>query len=328
MSISYYCRKSRQNSKGLAPVEISVCICGERWQLSLPRKTRPSDFQKDIRSRKQNPTKDYTSAVTAKIEEFQTKLLRANMPFTKESLKEFIYFGFSANSYTMGYLYESFLRMQMKKVKARLSTMPNYRKYEIVRNLLYSHSNIHSDTHLVSLWLKDIEDFNTYLLSIYDSTTVAGMLQKLKSMFLYAQRNKMISENPFFGFSISRKQKDVQFLTQEEVSRIKKATMPTARLEMYRDLFVFQCYTALSFVDMQNLRPEDYKKNEYGYVYVEKERAKTGVKFCAILFEDALKIAKKYEYELPMVHCQNYNNGLKVIGDICGINKPMHSHIG
>lgn len=327
-SISFYCRNSMKRKCGLAPIEVSIVYNGERWILALPRKEDPAVFEKEMYSRKQNPTKDYTSAVTAKIRSFQTQLLLENRPFTRETLKEFIYFGFSDNHYTMGFLFEVFLESQMKKVGAKLSTQPNYRKYEIVRDLVFGHGCIRKDMHLTSIRQKHIVDFNTYLLSRYDSTTVAGMMQKLKSVFLYALRNKMITENPFFGFTITRKQKEVQFLTQEEVARIKDAVMPTGRMEVYRDLFVFQCYTALSFVDMENLMEEDFKKNEYGYVYVEKERAKTGVKFCAILFEDAIRIAEKYGFRLPAVHCQNYNGGLKVIADICGITKPMHSHIG
>ena len=48
----------------------------------------------------------------------------------------------------------------------------------------------------------------------------------------------------------------------------------------------------------------------------------------AILFEDAISIAQKYNYELPMLSNQKYNAYLKVIADICTIEKPLHTHIG
>ncbi len=328
-SITYYCRKCKVNKGSkLAPIEISICINGERWLITLPRKANPDDFKKEMRSIKQTPLKTYTSAVSAKIESLQTRLLMEGRPFTKEAVREFIYFGFTDNHYTMGYLFDLFLQSQYKKVEAKISTLKNYRKYEIVRDLLYKNSDIKAETHLISIHLKNIIDFNTFLLSKYDSTTVAGMMQKLKSVILFGLRNRIMTDNPFLGFTISRKQKEVEFLTQEEIKRIKTAQMPTSRMEIYRDLFLFQCYTCLSFKDMENLVPSDFKKNEYGYIYVEKERAKTGVKFCAIMFEDAEKIAERYDYKLPTVHVQNYNNGLKLIADICHIDKPMHSHIG
>ena len=109
----------------------------------------------------QTPTKDYTSAVAAKIQGFQTKCLLEGRPFTKEGIKEFIHFGFTDDHYTMGFIFEGFLKTQKKKVDGGLSTYRNYRKYEIVRDLLYAHSDIHENTHLSAIRQKHIIDFNT-----------------------------------------------------------------------------------------------------------------------------------------------------------------------
>ena len=327
-NISFYCRKSKENTKGFAPIEVRVCHNGNSFMTSLPRKANPQDFKMQMASRKQTAIKTYTSAIASKIEDLQIKLLLEGKPFTKETLQTYIYYGFTEQHYTVGAMMQGFLTSQMKKVEAGISTFKNYRKYEIVRDLFYSHSGINEKTLATAIKHSTIIDFNTYLMSKYDTTTVAGMMQKLKSVILYGLRNKMLQENPFLGITISRKEKDVEFLTQQEVNAIRQAIMPTVRLEMMRDLFLFQCYTALSYCDMMSLVPDDYKTNEYQHVYIVKERAKTGVKFCAILFEDALAIAKKYDWKLPHIVLQNYNNGLKVIGDICRIEKPLHSHIG
>ena len=327
-SISFYCRNCKKNAKGLAPIEVRVTINGNVILTSLPRKANPKDFKRDMLSRQQTDIKTYTSLVSSKIDELYLKLLLEGRTLTKDALRDYIYYGFTEQHYTVGALFQGFLSSQMKKVDAGLSTYKNYRKYEIVRDLFYEHSGITANHQAVQIKNKTIEDFNSILLSKYDSTTVAGMMQKLKSVILYGIRNKMLVENPFFGFKISRKEKEVQFLTQDEVRLIRAAIMPTERLMMMKDLFLFQCFTAISYCDMMALIPSDYKKNEYGNVYIVKPRAKTGVKFCAILFEDALSIAEKYNWQLPHIVMQNYNSGLKIIGDICKIDKPLHSHIG
>lgn len=327
-SICFYCRKSKQNAKGFAPIEVKVTTNGNIYLTSLPRKAKPQEFKRDMMSRQQTDIKTYTSTIYHKIEELHLKLLLEGRVLTKDILRNYIYYGFTEQQYTVGALFQGFLTSQMKKVDAGLSTYKNYRKYEIVRDLFYKHSGVQANCQAVAIKNRTIEDFNSTLLSIYDSTTVAGMMQKLKSVILYGIRNKMISENPFFNFRISRKEKEVEFLIQEEVNMIREAVLPTERLSQMRDLFLFQCFTAISYCDMMALVPTDYKTNEYGDVYIVKQRAKTGVKFCAILFEDALIIAQKYDWRLPRIVMQNYNNGLKVIGDICKIDKPLHSHIG
>lgn len=327
-TISFYCRKSKENVAGLAPIEVSVCLGGERIVSTLPRRCKPSEFNKMIKSRTQNPIKEYTAIIAEKIEELKTKCLIDGICFSKEILRTSIQYGFVEHHFTIENLFDAFLESQWKKVKAKLSSEKNYRKYEIVRDLFYKHSGVKANTRAISLRQKNVIDFNTKLMELYDSTTVAGMMQKLKSVFLHALKNKMIQENPFMGFKICRKEKEVEFLTQEEVAKIRTAQMPSQNLEKVRDLFLFQCYSALSYCDMAALHPSDFQINEYGYIYIDGERLKTKVKFVAILFEDAITIAKKYEYNLPTISNQRYNTNLKIIADICGISKPLHTHIG
>ena len=327
-SITFYCRKSRVNSKGTAPVEVRVTTNGKVIMTSLPKRAVPEDFAKQMSSKKPNALKSYTSVIADKIETLQVRLLMEGKPFTTDVLRMYIYYGCTEQHYTIGDLIQGYLTSQLNKVNAGISTYRNYRKYEIVRDLFYKHSGLSEKHQATAIHHNTIVDFNTALMSKYDSTTVAGMMQKLKSIILFGLKSKMITENPFLGFTISRKEKNVEFLTQEEVNLIRIAELPTERLRQMRDLFLFQCFTAISYCDMMRLVPEDYKKNEYGNVYINKERAKTGVKFCTILFEDAISIAEKYHYQLPHIVMQNYNLGLKVIGDICRIDKPLHSHIG
>ena len=327
-SITFYCRNSKTNASGLACIEVCVRLAGERITSTLPRRCAPAEFRKMIQSRTQNPIKQYTTAVASKIEQLITKCLIEGRSFTKEILRTNIQYGFVEYHSTVGDLFRNFLESQRKKVEAKLSTQRNYRKYEIVRDLFFKHSGIRSDSVALSLRQKHIIDFNTKLMELYDSTTVAGMMQKLKSVFLHALKNKMIQENPFMGFKICRKEKEVEFLTQEEVDKIRQAKMPSDNLERVKDLFLFQCYSALSYCDMSALRPSDFQKNEYGYIYINGERLKTKVKFVAILFEDAITIAQKYDYNLPTISNQRYNTNLKIIANICGITKPLHTHIG
>ena len=327
-SITFYCRPSKADRNGNAPIEVAVTLAGERIISTLPRKCKPKDFKRNMESKAKNPIRDYTSVIASKIEALQLKCLIEGRLFNKEVLRTNIMYGFCENRESMGSLFSRFLSSQMKKVNAGSSTLRNYRKYEIVRDLFFDHSDIKEDSLAESVRLRHIVDFNSYLVSQYEEATVAGMMQKLKSVFLYAQKNRMIQESPFLGFKITRKEKEVEFLTEEEVARIRNAVFPTKRMGEMRDLFLFQCFTAISYCDMARLVPEDFKKNEFGHIYITKERAKTGIKFTAILFEDAVTIAEKYNYRLPVLSNTHYNQYLKIIGERCNITKPMHTLIG
>lgn len=100
------------------------------------------------------------------------------------------------------------------------------------------------------------------------------------------------------------------------------------RLDKVRDLFLFQCFTGLSYSDMANLRSDDFCVNKSGQIYIKKTRIKTGMRYVVVLLDDAVRIVKKYGFELPILSNQRYNSYLKEIQDICGIKKPLHTHIG
>ena len=78
---------------------------------------------------------------------------------------------------------------------------------------------------------------------------------------------------------------------------------------------------------MALLEPKDFQSNEEGILYLRKHRKKTGVEFFIVLLPEALAIARKYDFKLPLISNERYNSYLKEIGTICEIDKPMHSHI-
>ena len=84
-SITFYCRKSRVNSKGTAPIEVRVTNNGKVVMTSLPKRAFPEDFVKQMSSKKQNSLKSYTSVIADKIENLQVKLLMEGKSFTNET---------------------------------------------------------------------------------------------------------------------------------------------------------------------------------------------------------------------------------------------------
>ena len=150
-SITFYCRKSKADKRGNAPIEVSVTIGGERIISTLPRRCKPRDFQRNMDSRANNPIKEYTSVIARKIESLQLKCLIEGRMFNKEVLRTNIQYGFCENRDSMGTLFSMFLASQMKKVNAGTSTLRNYRKYEIVRDLFFENSDIKEETLVVSV---------------------------------------------------------------------------------------------------------------------------------------------------------------------------------
>lgn len=61
LNISYYCRNSKKDKKGLAPVEASLIICGQRKFVNLPFKCDPEEFNKKSHIENGYKTLDFCS---------------------------------------------------------------------------------------------------------------------------------------------------------------------------------------------------------------------------------------------------------------------------
>lgn len=87
----------------------------------------------------------------------------------------------------------------------------------------------------------------------------------MKKFIHEAIKDGYLSGNPYtkMQLKISKGEARIdKFLTIEEIHRLETAVMPTASLKEARDLFLFACYTGISYVDLMtfdksNIRTKD-----------------------------------------------------------------------
>ena len=321
-NIGFVCRQSKVTKAGKAPVEMSIIINGKRTYLTLPMKEDPKQFQKLVASKKMNPMKEYLEQIYQKVVVAQTELVKNDIPVTAISLKDYIQNG-CTNSYTIEDLFNEYLKILKKRVGVNL-TAAVYRKYEIVRDLFYT--SISNTKQVNEITNGVIANFYAELNRKYESTTSAAMMVKLKTIITYALDNGKLKINPFNSIKISKRTKEVEYLTLDEIQAIKSKSF-NGRLEKVRDLFLFQCFTGLAYADMAQLTKEDFQFNGE-QIFIKKCRVKTGISYLTVLIDEAVEIIRRYNFELPVLSNQKYNSYLKEIADLCGITKPMHTHIG
>jgi integrase len=88
--------------------------------------------------------------------------------------------------------------------------------------------------------------------------------------------------------------KQIRYLTDEELKLLTEKELPLQRLNNIRDVFLFQCYTGLAYVDVQKLTPQDIKV-ENGDKWIITERVKTGTISEIFLLPEALKLIDRHK---------------------------------
>lgn len=159
--------------------------------------------------------------------------------------------------------------------------------------------------------------------------TIYDYHKYLKLFINDAMIDGLIEQNPykFLPFHIGKGEKQyVDCVTEEQFAAIKKLNLSTPHILHARDLFLFQCYTGLAYSDLASF---DYTNCEEigGKMFYHAKRTKTDTDFVFQLLKPALEILQKYDFKLPKMSNQKYNDYLKVIGEIIGVPK-LHTHAG
>ena len=134
-NVSFYCRSSKTDKQGLAPIKLCIIINGERTIVTLPRKEHPDVFKKETASKRDNPLKQYLDAVRDRLNDYVTEITEAGEPLSAPMLKEYFKYG-GAKSYTIEELFNEYLAILQKRVGMDL-TPRSYRKYELARDKFY-----------------------------------------------------------------------------------------------------------------------------------------------------------------------------------------------
>lgn len=150
----------------------------------------------------------------------------------------------------------------------------------------------------------------------------------LNSFIIDAMNEGLIRKNPYKSLHINKDKKSdglEKYLTKEEFERLSTLELPCDYLRHARDLFVFQTYTCLAYVDLAAFDASLIREVNGRQIYVGK-RGKTKQEYTFLLLQPALKVLERYGGQLPIISNQKYNHYIKMIAVMAGINKPVSSH--
>ncbi|WP_345027394.1 site-specific integrase [Flavivirga jejuensis] len=85
------------------------------------------------------------------------------------------------------------------------------------------------------------------------NNAVMKHIQRLRKMVTLAYHMEWIDRDPFVKFKPVLEKKEREFLTDNELKSIEDISTSIERLSVVKDLFLFSCYTGISYGDIMNL---------------------------------------------------------------------------
>jgi site-specific recombinase XerD len=199
------------------------------------------------------------------------------------------------------------------------------------------------------LYLKELDysfvvKFENYLRAVkprhyrknLQHNAVMKHIQRLRKMITLAYHLDWIEKDPFVKFKPHLERSERGFLTPEELEGIELVKLEIPRLKKVRDLFIFSCYTGISFGDLILLTPQNLVIGIDKKFWIITRREKNGNQVKVPLLAKAMNLLEEYRNNeecqiknslLPTITNQKANSYLKEIAAKCGVKKNLTFHL-
>lgn len=340
----FYLKGKYKEKDVKVPIYLRLTVDGQRSELSVSRKVDPKKWS--ARSGKMkgtnfeaNELNQYLDTVRSRINRIHRQLLEDNKPFTSSDVKN-LYLGKGEKLKMLLELFDEH-NQQMKKLIDIEFALGTYKRYHTTRNHIddFVKSEFRkSDIPVRDVDLKFIKGFEYFLKTAKECNHNSALkyINNFKKIIRMAVAHEWISKDPFYNYKVQFKTVEREFLSKEELQTLVDKKIGGERLNVVRDMFVFCCYTGLSYIDVQKLHPDNIVTHIDGSLWIKSKRTKTKSRLGIPLLPAALAIIEKYQDHpkvvnrdcvLPVLSNQKSNAYLKEIADLCGIKKNLTTHL-
>ncbi|MFI8379811.1 site-specific integrase [Leeuwenhoekiella sp. NPDC079379] len=342
-NIHFWLNLSKRN-EDLAPIYARITVNGKRAEISLQKQTSVTFWdtklkQTNLRSAEGKALNSYLDQVYTKLLTCHNDLLDEFNVVTARSIKA-RFLGQDQNNKTLLEL----VTYHNEKMEGILKpgTLKNYyttKKY--IQHFLIKKKNS-PDLFLKQINYSFIIDFEHYLrkgtpLQTSNPLSNNGImkhLERLRKLMNFALDLGWLEKNPFARYRLKFSKFEKQYLTKDELQKIETADLKISKLQIVRDIFIFACYTGLSFIDIKNLHQNNIVKGIDDSDWIFTQREKNGQVVKVPLLPIPLHLLSKYQKysELhdgllfPVYSNQKVNSYLKDIATLLKIPKHLTFH--
>ncbi|KDN56681.1 site-specific integrase [Flavobacterium seoulense] len=344
ISILFFLKRAKVNSKGLVPIFQRITIAGKRIEKSTGKFIDPTKWS--VEGAKMKGTSLEARTINSHLDILKIKVLEAEKDLynkgesiTAETINNKLT-GVNKRERMIIPIFEEHNR-KMKELIGLEYAAGTYERYVTslrhTKNFLLWKYNM-SDISIDKIDHAFITEYEFYLRSerkCANNTTVK-YIKNFHKIVNQCLANEWINKDPFINYKSKVKEVVREFLDENEIEIIINKDLYIERLELVRDIFIFSCFTGLAYIDVKQLTADNISIGIDGEKWIFKDRQKTDIESRIPLLPMAMEILKKYENHplcvnqnrlLPILSNQRMNSYLKEIATLCKINKDLTFHI-
>jgi len=171
---------------------------------------------------------------------------------------------------------------------------------------------------------------------IVNNNTVMKHIQRLRKVVTLSVKLEWLDKDPFLKYKCKFTRSERTYLSEQDLATIEKKVFAVERLTYIQDLFIFSCYTGMSYIDVVNLLPSDIVMGIDGSKCIYTKRLKNEAPIRVPLLPKAEELIEKYSSDprslhngtvFPSISNQRINSYLKEIAILCSIKAHLTFHV-
>jgi integrase len=344
MNLLFYLKKRQSYQCGPVVIYLRFTVDGHRAEVSTGKACEPLRW--NAQAGRAIGTKEDIRVLNAYLDKLQAQaqahhqlMSAGEETVTAETLKN-RFIGKLEKAHTLVTVFEdhndkmeSLLGQEFEK-----STLQRYKTCLMhTKAFLKLQYNI-SDIPISKINFAFLNDFEYYLRSVRKcgNNSAIKYIKNLGKIVRICLGNGWLAVDPYLNYKPKVKTVHREVLTKEELLRMRKKKFDIERLQVVRDIFLFCCYTGLSYVDVHKLKRSELVKGIDGDLWIYTSRQKTDTLSRIPVLPVALSIIQDYDEHpqcivndtlLPVMSNQKLNAYLKEIAVLCKITKLLTFHI-
>ena len=215
-------------------------------------------------------------------------------------------------------------------------TYPGYHYMRLALGEFIKHQYKVKDLAFGQLTEQFIHDYQAFVTEEmgYAIDTVRHYLAILKKICRLAYKNGYSEKCHFQHFALPKQsERAPRALSRESFEKIRDVEIPSYRKThiLARDLFLFACYTGVSYADVVSITDENLYTDDSGALWLKYRRKKNEHRASVKLLPEALAILEKYRDEtrdtlFPIIYHPNMKRHMKALAALAGIKDDLCYH--
>jgi hypothetical protein len=257
--VLFFLRKNQLLKNGEAPVSMRITVNGQREEVRTKKSIHPDSWNQAkecsrARDKKSRDLNEYIESARIRIAQLFNEMEQAGKTNTAEVLIRRFFGKDDENRKTLLGVFKEHNEKCRQLIDIDYEEI-TIRRYDCCAR--YLGELIKEKYGQDDLLLKEVNGELVRSFEFYMKTerkcqqnTVIRYMKCFKKIINLSIANEWMSHNPFAGIKFHEVAVNKEFLTMEEINTIAAKDFHLPRLELVRDVFVFQCMTGLAFIDV------------------------------------------------------------------------------